>query len=205
MSLFLNMLLNGVLQVIMFALIPLIWWAMTSRKEVGFLTWIGFKKVKSEDTKRCWLTVGIIVIGFLILSIFTLYCVKDVATATSLFDGMGIVALPAALVYAFINTSLSEEIFFRGFLLKRLSSRYGFQVANVVQSLIFGLAHGVMFFSMVGVFKAIVIILFTGGIAWAMGYVNEKHAGGSILPSWFIHGLANTFAACLAMFSLFQF
>ena len=62
-----------------------------------------------------------------------------------------------------------------------------------------------MFFGLVGGLKAVLIILFTGAIAWFMGYTNEKQGGGSILPSWLIHGIANTFAAIIAMFSLLQF
>lgn len=49
-----------------------------------------------------------------------------------------------------------------------------FRAANVIQSIIFGLLHGIMFFSLVGIVKAMIIILLTGIIAYAMGYVNEK-------------------------------
>ena len=122
--------------------------------------------------------------------------------ATSEFKGLGISALLPALIYAIFNTSLPEEIFFRGFLLKRLSNKFGFRVANVIQSTIFGLLHGIMFFSLVGIVKAMIIILLTGIIAYAMGYVNEKKANGSILPSWFIHALSNIFASIIAMFSI---
>ena len=47
-----------------------------------------------------------------------------------------------------------------------------------------------------------IIILLTGIVAYAMGYVNEKKANGSILPSWFIHALSNIFASIIAMFSI---
>ena len=57
-------------------------------------------------------------------------------------------------------------------------------------------------FDNLGIVKTIVIILFTGIIAFAMGYINEKKANGSILPSWFIHALSNIFASIIAMFSL---
>ena len=32
--------------------------------------------------------------------------------------------------------------------------------------------------------KAVFIIFFTSATAWFMGYVNEKKANGSIIPSW---------------------
>ena len=76
-------------------------------------------------------------------------------------------------------------------------------VGNAVQAVIFGLMHGIMFFSMVGVMKAVLITLFTGIIAWLMGFANEKRADGSILPSWCIHSISNIFSGLCAAFSMF--
>lgn len=53
-------------------------------------------------------------------------------------------ALQAILVYAVLNTALPEEILFRGFLLKRISAKFGKNVGNFIQSLLFGIIHGVM-------------------------------------------------------------
>lgn len=50
--------------------------------------------------------------------------------------------------------------------------------------------HGVMFFSHVGIVKAILKSIFTSSIAWLMGYINEKKANGSIVPSWIIHAIS---------------
>lgn len=144
----------------------------------------------------------VIAIGYLIVSFITIYLIKDIETATSEFDGMGISALLPALIYAIFNTSLPEEILFRGFLLKRIANQFGYMTANIIQSMIFGLLHGLMFFNVLGIVKTIIIIFFTGMIAFAMGYINEKKANGSILPSWFIHALSNIFASIVAMFSL---
>ena len=161
-----------------------------------------FKKIDNKNKKSTLINTIVISLVFMTVSILTLYLIKDIETATSEFKGLGISALLPALIYAIFNTSLPEEIFFRGFLLKRLSNKFGFRIANVIQSIIFGLLHGIMFFSLVGVVKAIIIILFTGIVAYAMGYVNEKKANGSILPSWFIHALSNIFASIIAIFSI---
>ena len=37
--------------------------------------------------------------------------------------------------------SLTEEIYFRGFLLKHLKERFGFRIANIIQGICFGLIH----------------------------------------------------------------
>lgn len=181
---------------------PFIWWLVTVRKKENFLKWIGIKGIKKENRKAAWISIFVISLLFLPASVYTLYIIKDIETAASEFKGLGVSALLPALIYAIFNTSLPEEIFFRGFLLKRLSHKVGFRIANIIQSSIFGLLHGILFFGFAGILKAIIIILLTGASAFAMGYVNERKANGSILPSWFIHALSNIFAAGMAMFSV---
>lgn len=202
MELFLSNILSSIMQIVLFASIPLIWWILSARKQISFFNWIGLKKVESFDKSSLFKWTGIIIAAFLFLSISMLFMVSEIEKATSDFTGLGLTALPAALIYAFLKTALSEEILFRGFLLKRLSGKFGFQIGNAVQSILFGLIHGFMFVALVGAFKAILIILFTGAIGWGMGYINEQKAGGSILPGWLIHGIANTFSALIAAFSI---
>ena len=197
-----NKIISSVMQIILFSLIPLIWWLITARKKESFFKWIGLKKIEKENKKSSVVNMLPIAISYLIVSFITIYLIKDIETATSEFAGMGVSALLPALIYAIFNTALPEEILFRGFLLKRIASKFGYMIANIIQSTIFGLLHGFMFFNVLGIVKTIVIILFTGIIAFAMGYINEKKANGSILPSWFIHALSNIFASIVAMFSL---
>ena len=197
-----NKIISSVMQIILFSLIPLIWWLITARKKESFFKWIGLKKIEKENKKSSEVNMLPIAISYLIVSFITIYLIKDIETATSEFAGMGVSALLPALIYAIFNTALPEEILFRGFLLKRIASKFGYMIANIIQSTIFGLLHGFMFFYVLGIVKTIVIIFFTGIIAFAMGYINEKKANGSILPSWFIHALSNIFASIVAMFSL---
>ncbi|MDE5804482.1 MAG: CPBP family intramembrane metalloprotease [Lachnospiraceae bacterium] len=197
-----NKIISSIVEIVLIGLVPFIWWLVTARKKEKFIKWIGIKGIEKENQKAAWISTLVIALLFIPVSVYTIYIIKDIETATSEFKGLGISALLPALIYAVFNTSLPEEIFFRGFLLKRLSNKVGYRIANLVQSMIFGLLHGIMFFSLVGIVKAIIVILFTGAIAFAMGYVNEKKANGSILPSWFIHALSNIFASVIAMFSI---
>ena len=89
-------------------------------------------------------------------------------TATAAFSGKGIGALPAILAYAILATALPEEIFFRGFLLKRMQGKLGFLGANLLQSLLFGLIHAFMFIQLTGYLKAIVIMVFISLIAYVL-------------------------------------
>lgn len=196
-------LINSAVQIVLFTLIPFIWWLITARKETGFFKWIGLKGIKSaKENKTLFWVIGIL-ICFTGLSAYMLYSMRGIEMATSEFSGLGAAAIPAVLIYAILNTSLPEEIVFRGFLLKRISAKFGFHAGNIVQAVIFGIMHGVMFFSYTGVVKAIVITLFTGVIGWLMGFVNEKKAEGSLIPSWCIHAVANIFSGLCAAFMIF--
>ena len=194
----LNEIVSSIIQILLFSIVPFIWWLITARKKESFYVWIGLKKASAIS----WKSLLVVTSLFIMVSVFTLYLTKDVETATSEFEGLGISALQPAIVYAVYHTSLPEELLFRGFLLKRLSHPFGFRAANIIQGLLFGLLHGAMFLNLAGLTRTILIIFVTSGIAFAMGYINEKKSGGSILPSWFIHATANLFAAVVAMFSL---
>ncbi len=203
MELFINKVVSSVLEIILFSLVPFIWWLITSRKKESFFHWVGLKKVDGAKTKAVIKAAAIVEVCFLALSFYMLYAVKGVEDlATSEFTGLGVNALPAILVYALINTALPEEILFRGFILKRIASRFGYNAGNYVQCILFGFLHGAMFIKSVGLVTGILITCFTMAIAWCMGHVNEKKADGSILPSWGIHAAANIFSGIVAAFAL---
>ena len=82
-----------------------------------------------------------------------------------------------------------------------MQGKLGILVANLVQSLLFGLIHALMFIQIIGYLKAFVILVFISLIAYIFGAINEKKASGSILPSVFIHALANTVVGLLFAFS----
>lgn len=204
MDLLMKKLTNSIIQIIIFSIIPFLWWLIASRKKMNFFEWIGLKKVNNIKENKLFAWIFSVLVLFLIISVFILYSLKNVNIASSEFTGLGIKSLPSILIYAIFNTSLPEEILFRGFLLKRIGNKFGFIVSNGIQSLLFGCIHGIMFFSAIGILKSMLIILFTGIIGWIMGYINEKKANGSILPSWFIHVVANIFSGIFYAFQLIE-
>lgn len=191
MILFINKIISSVIQIVLFSIIPFVWWFVSAKKQQSFPQWIGLKKFSADKANKIYVWTMGASFAFVLLGALTLYLLQDIQTAASEFAGMGAQAIPAIIVYAVFNTAFSEEILFRGFLLKRLNNKFGFAVANTIQAFFFGLLHGIMFFSLAGAGKAILIILFTGLIAWLMGYINEKKANGSIIPSWIIHSVSN--------------
>ncbi len=199
----LQRIISAFIQFLFVIILPYIWWFLIVRGKVSFGEWIGLKAIKRvEDSYLIAWIIG----GFLLFTIFYMFIfplTRSIETATSAFSGMGYKALPSILIYSILQTSLPEELLFRGFLLKRLVNHMPFFFANTIQAIAFGLLHGILFVSLVSIEITLFIALFTGVIAAYLGFVNEKKAGGSILTSWIIHALANIFSGIVAAFSLF--
>ncbi|MCL2851623.1 MAG: CPBP family intramembrane metalloprotease [Defluviitaleaceae bacterium] len=85
-----------------------------------------------------------------------------------------------------------EEVGFRGFLGKRLIAKFGFAAGNAVQAAMFGLSHNVIgVYLSYGLIQAAGVFMITGIFGWIAGYITEKKAGGSIVPAWILHAIAN--------------
>ena len=193
-----NTIINSIIQVIFFSIIPLIWWLVTARKKESFFKWIGLKKIVINGSMLKFITLILIIsVGYIFLiSIIMSELVSKTDIATNQFYKQGWVALPSILFYAVIQTGLSEEIFFRGFLGKRLINKYNFLVGNTVQAIMFGLLHGIPFgFATNNILVTILLTLLPGAFGWFQGWINEKYSSGSIIPSWIIHSLMNILSA----------
>lgn len=108
------------------------------------------------------------------------------------------------LLVALVKTSLTEEIFFRGLLAKRLIRRLGFGIGNSVHAVIFGSVHLVIFIAPEGpeftLTTAAAFLGVTAGGGWIQAWLNERVGNGSIAPGWVIHALANVTAYPLLAF-----
>lgn len=107
------------------------------RKDCGFFKWLGLKKtiIKNKFKYAITFVFTIIFLSIEAFAIVPLFVGKS-TMATSQFYRQGVSALIPALIYVFLQTSFSEEVFFRGFLTKRLIHKFGFQVGNVIQGLL---------------------------------------------------------------------
>lgn len=197
----LNELIGAVVQVLLFALVPLIFWFVTARKKESFCKWIGLEKPACKETwKAVLLTalVALLYIGAMAMCVRILP--EGITTAGSMFAGQGISALPSLFFYAFLRTALSEELLFRGFILKRVQDIKGFAVGNTVQALLFGLMHGIPFGIVTRSISALFLLtLIPGLFGWYEGWLNEKRCGGSIVPGWMVHGCLNLLTGILSL------
>lgn len=197
---------NAVLQVLVFSLIPFIIYLLKYKKANGFLEYIGIKKSPAKANILALLVMLLIAMPMLLLANFNTEFREILTGETTMIGkfktmGFGLSSFTLLIIDAGIKTSLSEEIFFRGFLAKRLIAVSSFQVGNVIQALIFGLVHALLF-SMITSNAWIlgVMFLFPSIGAYFKTIINEKYANGSIIPGWITHGSGNMIAYSLGYF-----
>ncbi len=73
---------------------------------------------------------------------------------------------------------------------KRFCGACGWKIGTTVQALLFGAIHLPAVWGK-GIVPALVIVLLTGGIGFALGWLSQRRAEGSILYGWCIHAAAN--------------
>ncbi len=194
---------GAIFQLILFSLIPLSFWLLfAKKKESNFFKWIGIKKPGHVGKRRVTICAALIAAGLYVsLAMGSIaFLPEGVTAAGSSFADKGFSAFPAVLAYGFIRTGLSEEIVFRGFLLKRFGEKFGFMIGNVIQAVLFGMMHGIPFgIATHSIPVAIVMTLLPGAFGWFQGWMNEKRWDGSIIPSWLLHGTINVVAASLSL------
>ncbi|KMY32652.1 CAAX protease [Lysinibacillus xylanilyticus] len=194
---------NAVFQVILFSVIPIIWWFFSARKEQSLLTWLGLQKPVIENKGNYFLwCLFIIILLFVPLTTISYFYLDSSTLATNRFTGLGFSALIPALFHSIVQTGLSEELLFRGFLMKRFMHKFGFQMGNIMQSLLFGILHGLLMFSFIPFGVVVLVVIATAFVGYLMGWINERRSNGSILTSWAIHSIVNLIAAFMAMFNI---
>jgi len=194
--------LNATLQVGVVLIVALVLWAIFARKRESFPRYIG---LIAPTTKAMLWTLGVAVILIpASLAVFMLPTVRDMAAGSNTVAGMireqGFSAdvIGQIVIIALFKTALSEEIFFRGLLAKRLIRWLGFGVGNTIQAILFGAIHLLIFVIPGGPKFDPILALGIGGLpalgGWIMAWLNERIGNGSIAPSWFLHAATNVLA-----------
>ena len=68
MNLFVSKLVSSILEIIVFTLVPFIWWLITARKKCSFFEWIGLKKIDRANVKKTVLGMAGVLVSFMLLS-----------------------------------------------------------------------------------------------------------------------------------------
>jgi uncharacterized protein len=179
----------------------LVWLAarFIGRVRQPFFKFIGLSPPPAKA--MLWALIGAIVLGGATLALFKVTLLSELATADNTVTarvraaGVNAETLGLVVLIAFVKTSLSEEIFFRGLLAKRLIGWLGFHFGNAIHAAAFGAVHLLIFVVPGGPeWNAIAAASFfavSGGAGWIMAWLNERVGEGSIAPSWLMHGLSN--------------
>ena len=184
-----NEVIGSVVQTLLFALIPFIVWLITARKKETFFNWIGLKGI-GDNKKQC---LKYTIIAFAICEVVGLIVNNAFMKEWNIsqYAGTGAEGIPCIILFSYVHTAFSEEILFRGFIQKRLQSKYGFRIAVVIQAVIFGLAHLLPALGQINFIQGMVLMFYPMIPAISVAFVNEKKSNGSILPGWLIHGTLN--------------
>lgn len=188
---------SGIMQVIVFSLIPFLCWLIKYKKQDNFFKWIGlYKPVKLVSNKKATIAMVIYFAVFILSYIIS----KEVS---SNFENMGAVGIVPSLIVCFIQNGLSEEILFRGFIGKRLIAKFGKVSGILMQAVLFGFMHIALALAMnlpinISLMVSYFIILTIAG--WMLGYIDEKIYNGSIIPSIVLHGIVNFTRDLMLMF-----
>lgn len=200
-----------IVNLIVFSIIPFLWWFFRHRKQETFLHWVG---IRTPHRQTAWWWLLVFAVFYLILYNFdgeflfseqTLTTLNsgDTAISANQYVGLGAAAIIPVFLTTFIANGVAEELLFRGFLCKRLGAKFGTTAGIWIQAVFFGLMHVVLVFASgmsVGLDFYIYELVYTFLGALMLGIANEKLFDGSILPSICLHGAGNCISTLAVIF-----
>lgn len=211
MQLIISSITTTIINLIVFSILPIIWWFFRHRKEEGFFRWIGL--FKPQLNNKLWVLLLFAILYYFFYNFdFTqfvdsktlAYIENSSSVSANSFAGIGAVAILPALIENFIANGVAEEILYRGFLCKRLCKKAGVVKGIILQAVLFGLMHNILYVLAgldVGLWYHTLTFIFTGIGALLLGWLNEKIYNGSIIPSILLHGAGNFIASMLVAFA----
>lgn len=196
-------LISALLQIGIILLIAAVAWLAARRRE-PLRAFVGLLPAPWRSV-AAGLVAGIVV-AFLLTRLPTVQALgtsERTVVGESVSDTMSAAVIVSLAIRALLQTSLSEELLFRGLIGRNLIRRLGFAAGNAIQATLFGLAHLLLLLvPTASVGLVLMLVLFTGTAGWAMGWLNHRQAGGSILPGWAAHGGGNLTAYLLLGFGI---
>jgi membrane protease YdiL (CAAX protease family) len=195
----LSALLSSVLQVLVLTGIAWLAWLAFGRRSGPFREWVGLFPPRGRTVLE---GVGVGLLGAAaLLALFLSPAFHAIAAGPNTPAGKlraidsPTVAAVSLVLYATLQTALAEEIFFRGFVAKRLIRWLGWVPGSVIQALLFGGLHLLLFAgpgaAAFSASRALAVLAITSVLGWALAWLNEKRGNGSILPGWAAHATVN--------------
>ena len=201
MELLVTNLIGALTNIIVFSIVPVLWWLIFHRKKTNFFQWVGL--YKPELKSKWWMVLLFAAVYYFVysfditkfISAESLEVVENSdSVAANAFAGIGMAAVLPAMIQNFISNGFSEELLYRGFIGKRLCAKFGTVPGILIQGTLFGLMHNGLYVLAgvpVGMDFHIVMFLFTGSAGLLLAWLDEKIYNGSIVPGILLHGLGN--------------
>lgn len=113
---------TAIINLIVFSLVPVIWWFFRHRKETGFFKWIGFYRPQLKS--KWWILLIFAVLYYFFYNFdFTQlvdpktleYIESSSAVSANVFAGIGFTAILPAFIENFVANGVAEEVLYRGF------------------------------------------------------------------------------------------
>lgn len=186
-----------IIQCAIFIGIPWIIYIVFEKEKRGFSKWVGlYKPLSAQWIKPAIITffISITVMAGPLLAFIKMGSISEemLYSLNLQSKGFSLEIIIIVLAKAIIQTGLSEEILFRGFIGKRIKKKWGYITGNLIQAILFGLPHGLPFILVYKAYAFGFTFFISAAIVGFMNfYLNEKKADGSIIPSLLIHSTMN--------------
>lgn len=149
----LSELFSTIIQIGAFTLIPFLFFLLRKDKSISFRQYIGLYKPTTKSIFYV-LFVSLLFVAIGIgMTLIDSGIKQAVITPPSITGKLRIMGLNTntiviLLIIALFKTSFAEEIFFRGFIAKQLNKKFNFNIGNILQALIFGIIHLILFWAL---------------------------------------------------------
>ena len=67
---FITKIISSIAEILVFSIVPFIWWLIRYRKSCTFFEWIGLKKIKDFKARNIHFAIFGIEVAFMVLSVF---------------------------------------------------------------------------------------------------------------------------------------
>lgn len=184
-----------IFNILLFSIIPFVWYLIRGKSSKGFARSIGIYKPHK---------INLVVTILVITTVYLITLSTNVLVIKLGYSGRSIVdthdfTLITFFIYLLpygLKTGIAEEIFFRGFVAKKLIKNLGFSKGNVVQAVVFALPHFVIRGS-ASLVDIIVRIINAFLLGYAFGYIMDRKSNGSIIPVMISHILINMISSLI--------
>lgn len=192
-----NEITGAILQVLLFTAIPFLVYLVSNKTSKNFMVSMGIKQPTLISIKYAVLlaiayTIPLLICITINTSILEMVLSKDMVTGKIRQMGFSLNSVVSLFIIGTLNTALAEEIFFRGFIGKKLVGKLGYKTGNLLQAVIFGIVHlALVALATQNIMFLIISFIFPTLLGYFIMDLNEKYSDGSIVPGIITHGISN--------------